>query len=97
MNDKRIVTVRYTDGYVYDTPVLLTVPKNLSDKDVETCIQEAVGEYRRQLGYEDADKAEDDGYVFGSLLPEVTLGVFRKYGIGFLHADVLTADYDKGF
>lgn len=90
-----IITIRYTDGYKYEKPILFTVP-DLTDKQIKERLQLATLEYREELGYKNPKDAKQNGWVFGTLLPEVPLRILKKYGIGILHADVITLDYEYG-
>ena len=91
----RIITIQYTDGYKYEKPILFTVP-DLTDRQIKERLQAAVLEYRKELGYENPKDAKQNGWGFGTLLPEVPLRILKKYGIGILHADILTLDFDYG-
>ena len=92
----RVIVIHYTDGYVYNKPVIFKAP-DLTDQQIQERFNQAVLEYRTELGYHDFEEADKDGWVFGSLLPEVPLRILKKYGIGFIHADTIVADYDYGF
>lgn len=93
----RVITINYADGYSYDKPLLFTAPENFSDQQIEISLQQAADDYVAELGYKDKDSAEYDGWVFGSLLPEIPLRILEKYNIGLLHAEVFNADFDYGF
>ena len=92
----RTIIIRYTDDYEYEKPLIFTAP-DLTDRQIEQRLQQAVLDYCQEKGYNSFQDGDHDGYVFGSLLPEVPLRILKKYGIGIIHADVLTADYDYGF
>ena len=92
----RVIVIHYTDGYTYDKPVIFTTP-DLSDNQIQERFNKAVLEYRAELGYHNFKEADEDGWVFGSLLPEVPLRILKKYDIGLIHADAIVADYDYGF
>ena len=92
----RIITIRYTDDYEYEKPLLFTTP-DLTNNQIAQRLQQAVLKKKKKKGYNSFQDGDYDGNVFGSLLPEVPLRILERYGIGIIYADVLTADYDYVF